>query len=271
VIRERVAALDTASPITPAVPVLAEGVVMFGDEFLGRQRLLVIAPHADDETYGCAGTIARIKSLGGEVYVVLASVGDLVHFVGAEDCSGRKLVTHQTRLREFEAVMKLLKVDDWDVLFTDSATHLALDTLPRKSLVGLLEYDGKLSIGNIEPTMVMIPAISYNQITRHCSGPPSPPRAQGFPAKGIPCRGYSPTDNTSLFWSLERERFHPTFYVDISTFLAVKVEALRLHASQVRHELYHGSPESLELATRVRGREVSVAAAEGFSLLRALT
>lgn len=244
---------------------------MFGDEFLGRQRLLVIAPHADDETYGCAGTIARIKSLGGEVYVVLGSVGDLVHFVGAEDCSGRRLITHDTRLREFEAVMKLLKVDDWDVLFTDSATHLALDTLPRKSLVGLLEYDGKLSIGNIEPTMVMIPAISYNQdheaLFRACVTATRP----GIPGQRHTVPWVLAYDNTSLFWSLERERFHPTFYVDISSFLTVKVEALRLHASQVRHELYHGSPESLEMATRVRGREVSVEAAEGFSLLRALT
>ena len=26
---------------------------------LGDQRILVLAPHADDETYGCAGTIAK--------------------------------------------------------------------------------------------------------------------------------------------------------------------------------------------------------------------
>jgi N-acetylglucosamine malate deacetylase 1 len=48
----------------------------------------------------------------------------------------------------------------------------------------------------------------------------------------------------------------------------VKIEAMRLHASQVREPLYHGSPESLELATRLRGREVGIEAAEGFALLR---
>ena len=30
------------------------------DEFLSKQRLLVLSPHADDEAYGCAGTIAKI-------------------------------------------------------------------------------------------------------------------------------------------------------------------------------------------------------------------
>ena len=241
---------------------------MLGDDFLAQQRLLVISPHADDETYGCAGTIARIKSLGGEVYVVLASVGDLLHFAGANDRETRKFVSYDTRLREFETVMKYLKVDDWDVLFTDRETHLALDTIPRKSLVRRLEYDGKLSIANVEPTMVMIPAISYNQdheaLFRACLTATRP----GVPEKRHTVPWVLAYDNTSLFWSHENERFHPTVYIDISSFLTVKVEALRMHASQVRHELYHGSPESLELATRLRGREVSIEAAEGFRLLR---
>ena len=54
------------------------------DVFLSKQRLLVIAPHADDECFGCAGTMARIKSLGGEVYVIVCSVGDLKHYDGKD-------------------------------------------------------------------------------------------------------------------------------------------------------------------------------------------
>ena len=52
------------------------------DDFLKKQRLLVISPHADDEAYGCAGTIAKIKDLGGEVYIMVKSVGDLKHYDG---------------------------------------------------------------------------------------------------------------------------------------------------------------------------------------------
>jgi LmbE family N-acetylglucosaminyl deacetylase len=239
---------------------------LYGDDFLARQRLLVITPHADDETYGCAGTMARIKALGGEVYVVLATAGDVAHF----DDGDTRLVTHETRLREFASVMQLLKVDDWDLLITDPTAHLALDAKPRKELVGLLESDGKLAIDRIRPTMVMIPAISYNQdheaLFRACITATRPAvRGQ---------RHFVPMvlsyDNTSLFWSFGRDRFHPTWYVDISEYLDVKIEAMRLHASQVRPPVYHGSPESLELATLLRGREVSVEAAEGFEVHRAL-
>lgn len=243
---------------------------MLADEFLAQQRLLVITPHADDETYGCAGTMARIKALGGEVYVVLATAGDLVHF--GDDGAGEqtKMVSHEKRLTEFESVMQLLKVDDWDVLFTDSDTHLALDVVPRKNLVGLLESDGKLAIDRVRPTMVMIPAVSYNQdheaLFHACVTATRP----GVPEQRHLVPFVLSYDNTSLFWNFGRERFNPNFYVDVTEFLDVKIQAMRLHASQVRPPIYHGSPESLQMATQMRGREVSVEAAEGFVVHRAL-
>lgn len=243
---------------------------MLADEFLAQQRLLVITPHADDETYGCAGTMARVKALGGEVYVVLATAGDLVHF--GDDGAGEqtKMVSHEKRLTEFESVMQLLKVDDWDILFTDSDTHLALDVVPRKNLVRLLETDGKLAIDQVRPTMVMIPAASYNQdheaLFHACVTATRP----GVPEQRHLVPFVLSYDNTSLFWNFGHERFNPNFYVDITEFLDVKIQAMRLHASQVRPPIYHGSPESLQMATQMRGREVSVEAAEGFVVHRAL-
>ena len=41
-------------------------------------RLLVIAPHADDEVLGCGGLISKIKNDGGEVYVLIFNVGSIV-------------------------------------------------------------------------------------------------------------------------------------------------------------------------------------------------
>jgi N-acetylglucosamine malate deacetylase 1 len=243
---------------------------VLGDEFLARQRLLVITPHADDETYGCAGSIARIKTLGGEFFVVLATVGNVVHFGDDGSGSHTKLVTHGTRLTEFEAVMRLLKVDDWDVLYTDDETHLALDARPRKELVGLLETAGKLAIEQVRPTMVMVPAPSFNQdheaLFHACLTATRP----GVPEYRHLVPMVLAYDNTSLFWSFGQDRFQPTLYIDISDYLDLKIQAMRLHASQVRPPTYHGSPESLELATRLRGREVSLPAAEGFSVLRAV-
>lgn len=238
-----------------------------GDEFLARQRVLVIAPHADDETYGCAGTISRIKSLGGETYVIVASVASIEQYGGDQE-SGLRTVTADTRLSEFESVAELLKVDDWEVLFSGSERHMALDTVPRRELVQLLERDARLSIDNVRPTMVMVPAISYNQdheaLFRACvtATRPCAPGDRHF-VPHVLCY-----DNTSLFWTPERERFTPNLFVDISEFLQVKLQAMALHASQVKDPLYHGSPEGLAMQSRWRGKEISVDSAEGYATMR---
>jgi LmbE family N-acetylglucosaminyl deacetylase len=159
-------------------------------------------------------------------------------------------------------------VDDWEVLFTDAETHLALDTIPRKRLVKLIESTGRLAIDTVRPTMVMIPSSSYNQdheaLFHACVTATRP----GSPGQKFTVPFVLSCDHTSLFWNGDKAPFHSNIYIDVSEFLDVKIEALRLHASQLRHALYHGSPEALELATRVRGREVSLESAEGFRILR---
>jgi len=70
--------------------------------------------------------------------------------------------------------------------------------------------------------------------------------------------------------TLSTQEFRGNFYVDITDYLQIELQALRLHASQVREPEFHGSPESLELTSRLRGREISVDSAEGFITLRAI-
>jgi N-acetylglucosamine malate deacetylase 1 len=238
-----------------------------GDEFLAHQRVLVIAPHADDETYGCGGTIAKIKSLGGEVYVLVLSVASIEQY-GGEQASGLRLVTADTRISEFQSVAELLKVDDWELLFSGPDEHMALDTVPRRELTRLLERDARLSIDNVRPSMVLIPAISYNQdheaLFRACvtATRPCAPGDRHF-VPHVLCY-----DNTSLFWTPEREQFTPNLFVDINQFLQIKLQALSLYASQAKHPLYHGSPEGVELQSRWRGKEISTEAAEGYATMR---
>lgn len=233
------------------------------DEFLSKQRLLVVSPHADDESFGCGGTMARIKDLGGEVYVMCCSVGTLKHYDGSD-----ALVTADTREHEFAAVMDFLKVDGWEILYRESDLHLRLDTLPRRDLIAKIERDCELALDKLHPTMLAVPTSSYNQdheaVFRAAFTAARPGVPELKPLQPI-VFGYN---NTSLFWSLEREKFHPNFYVDISDYLETKIQALRMHRSQVRDPIHHSSPENVEYAARVRGSEVSVAAAEAFMLFR---
>jgi LmbE family N-acetylglucosaminyl deacetylase len=118
--------------------------------------------------------------------------------------------------------------------------------------------------------MVLLPAVSYNQDHEALFRAGLTATRPGAPGQKYTVPFVLTYDHTSLFWSGEASRFHPNVYIDVSQFIDIKISALRMHASQVRGALYHGSPEGLELMTRARGREVSVEAAEGFCLLRGL-
>ena len=51
----------------------------------GHERLLILAPHCDDETLGCAGLILAARRLGLEVRVVIATNGDGYLFATMEE------------------------------------------------------------------------------------------------------------------------------------------------------------------------------------------
>jgi len=235
-------------------------------DLLKNQRCLIIAPHPDDEAFGCAGTMARLKAEGSEVFVIAVSAGDVHHY----NVKKYEFVTGKTRQEEFEASMKTLEVDDYELIYNSNDVHLKLDVMPLKQLIGLFEKECRLSIDRIKPTMIILPAISYNQ-----------DHEAVFRAGFTACRPHLPDvkpfqnivlscEYPALAWSLEREKFHPSFYVDITDFIGKKLEALACYKSQVRSAIHHCSAENVEWIARVRGREVSVDAAEAFMCHRFL-
>jgi len=81
------------------------------------ERLLVIAPHPDDETIGTGGLIQRVHANGGEVRIVLVTAGDgFVEAVAHETLSPRPrpsafIAYGERRVREARAALRLLAPD----------------------------------------------------------------------------------------------------------------------------------------------------------------
>lgn len=235
--------------------------MLVGAEFWARQRVLVIVPHADDEAYGCAGTIAKVKAAGGQVYVICASVGDLQHY-----SSENPVVPGTTRAAELRASMEVLGVDGYEVLFTDAGSHLRLDAMPRRELMALIERDATYAIDRVRPTVLILPATSYNQDHEALF-------AAGFAACRPHLRDQKPfvsmvlaCDAVQLGW--RTAPFHPNVYVDISEYLGTKLDALACHKSQLRPAPDPGSLANVERLARLRGAEIGVDAAEGFECHR---
>jgi N-acetylglucosamine malate deacetylase 1 len=233
------------------------------DRLFQDAKILVIAPHADDETFGCGGTMARAKALGARVYVMVVSVANLAHY-----SADYPHVPGAQRASEFRQAMEVIGVDGVDVLYTDDQVHLRVDVLPRRDLVARMERDSPLAIDRLKPDILFFPAVSYNQ-----------DHEAVYKAVYAACRPHLPADKPfvrmvlcydqpQLSWN--HTKFHPNFYVDISDYLERKLAAYRCHASQIRCEPHHASVENVERLARLRGSEVSVAAAEAFECHRCL-
>lgn len=229
------------------------------------KRILVVAPHADDEAIGCGGLILKAVAQGAQVSILVVSVGDLVR-VG----DGGEKRTGTERVDEVERVRQFYKAHDAEVFMTDEQRHMRLDAIPRRDLVAVLEREARLSIQNVKPHLVLLPFPSYNQdheavcragITA-CR--PHDPRALSVPP-AVWLYEYPPNS-----WCLPHERFVPNVYVDITGHLQGKIDSYLLYESQARSGMHQNSPENIKTLALLRGKEVGVEAAEAYQALRLL-
>lgn len=228
-----------------------------------KQKLLVIAPHPDDEVIGCGGLIAKIKDAGGQVYVLFLTVGD------TRDFTKEGLSTGDQRLKEIETVAKFLKYDDWDLVFGGNDYHLRLDTLGQKALMDVIERDSKVAIEKVKPTIIAFTSPqSYNQDHRiaafaaHASARPAPKGAKHFVETVLsyeePADGWSPMKIQD-----------PNFFVALSeNNIAAKENAISLYKSQDRPAPSVRSKETIRALAKLRGSQYGVSLAEGFTAYR---
>ena len=219
-------------------------------------RLLVIAPHADDEVLGCGGLISRVKQDGGKVFVLIFNVGSIV--------SKNEKKSTQIWKKETENAMKFLKVDKYDTIYDTPEDNRYLDAKPLHTLIEKIETGSSVSLIKTKPTIVAIPTLySHHQdhvcVHNACIAalrPLSKPNANMVIS-------YEAPEHSR--WSANGV-FEPNFYVDIESHISKKVKAFYKYKSQIRE----GGRDKNTIITQAmyRGKEVGKKSCEGFFVHR---
>lgn len=216
-------------------------------------RVLVIAPHPDDEIIGVGGTIAKRANDGDEVFVCVVTKGKSPIFndefieQGRKECrkADKKLGVKETIFLDFPAVM--------------------LETVPR------YEFNGKISevVNSIKPDEVYIPHRGDMQIDHQMVVDAAMvavrPRGNNYPK-----RVYAYETLSETGWNIPNivNEFIPTVYEDITDTYEMKLEAMAIFESQLSVFPEARSIGAIEALAKYRGATVSVKAAEAFSLVR---
>lgn len=225
---------------------------------------LVIAPHPDDEVFGCGGLIHRLKAANNKVYVLYMTVGTTADF-SAKGCS-----TADERMEEIVAVAKLLDLDGYAIAFPGDKYHLKLDALPQKELVHAIEQAGDISLQGLRPDIVLTPShADYNQDHRTVNWAtmaavrPGSPRHKSFqPLVLIYELPYHQ-------WNLADTLPSPNMFVRLEqSDIDAKIAALELYKSQLKAPDSPLSVRGVSMLAGYRGLQCGAAAAEAFQIKR---
>lgn len=216
-------------------------------------KILVIAPHPDDEIIGVGGTIAKRAKAGDEVYVCVVTKGQEPLF--------SKESVEQVRA-ECQEADKYLGVKE--TIFLDFPAVM-LETVPR------YEFNGKIAelVQKVNPDEVYIPHRGDMQIDHQMvvDAAMVAVRPRG---KNYPKRVYAYETLSETGWNIPNtmNEFIPTVYEDISDCFHTKLEAMSVFESQLTPFPAARSIGAIEALAKYRGATVSVEAAEAFSLIR---
>lgn len=216
-------------------------------------RILVIAPHADDEILGVGGTMARHIAEGNEVYVCVVTRG--VEPLFSEE------IVQETRKQTKDAhnYLRIKKT------FFLEFPAVMLEQVPRYQLNGAIAK----VIEEVEPDEVYIPHMGdmqkdhqlVNEAVMVAVRPKNKHRISAVYA-------YETLSETE--WNIPNtvNAFIPTCYVDITDYIEKKKEALACFKTQIAPFPNPRSLEAVEALAKYRGSTVGVNAAEAFVLIR---
>lgn len=216
-------------------------------------RVLVLAPHPDDEIIGVGGTIAKRTKAGDEAYVCIVTKGQNPMFSSELIEQGRK---------ECREADHLLGVKE--TIFLDFPAVM-LETVPRYELNGrILEL-----IQKIEPDEVYIPHRGDMQLDHQIVVDAAMVALRPKYAHVVK-RVYAYETLSETGWNVPNtiNEFIPTVYEDISETLAEKLKAMDIFRSQLAPFPAARSIGAIEALAKYRGATVNVNAAEAFSLIR---
>ena len=218
-------------------------------------RMLVIAPHPDDEVLGVGGTILKHLADGHEVHVLICTRGEESRF-------GKDQVERVSA--EAKRVHEFLGISGSHFLELPAAR---LDTVPGTDINAALAD----VMTRVAPDVVYAPhpgdVHRDHQLVFQAVMVCARPVGSCYPR----CiYTYETVSETDWYAPPATAAFLPNVFIDISGFIDGKLKACAMYESQIRPSPDQRSTEAIKALAVTRGHAMGMHHAEAFTLVREL-
>ena len=218
-----------------------------------KKRVLVVAPHPDDETLGVGGTIAKYSAQGDEVFVLMVS-GHLPPIYSRK--------AYEETVSEAYSAFSVLGVKESEFL-----------EIPA-TMIGdqpLHEVNARISkvVNDFNPHIVLCPYPDRHidhRLVFDSVMVATRPVGVGKDIKIV--AAYETLSETHWNAPHIEPNFTPNWVVDISDHISEKINALQCYKSQISEFPGPRSIEAVEALAKFRGTQAGFSFGEGFHIVR---
>ena len=219
-----------------------------------KNKILIVAAHPDDEILGCGGTIFKFRKTHNiEVMFMTDGVSSRMNIKSLK-------TTKRVRKDECLKVFNYLKIKKPTF---NSFPDNAMDSVPFINIVRVIEkkvlsYKPEIIITHFENCLNIDHQLTFKAVVTACR-----PLKKSSVKKILSFEIPSSTD-----WSLNKKKFNPNYFVDISNFIKHKINALKIYKSEIRKYPHSRSLKNVRALAQVRGTSCGRNYAEAFVVSR---
>ena len=221
---------------------------------LENKSILIVAPHADDETLGCGGTILRFIAQGYRVHwLIVTGMSEIAGFSKNEIQKRREEIDSVTDMYQFHAVYEM------------NLPPARLDVLSKGDIVAGISC----VVSKIKPEIIFSPYRNDAHSDHEVVYDAVMSAVKSFRAPFVrKILAYETLSETDFGMKPEDGGFKANVFVDIYEYLERKLAILDVFESEVDKFPFPRSRKALESLAYLRGAQCNAEAAEAFMLIK---